>query len=64
MEIKWASPRDSALLFSPLRDIFDIPPSNTFQHTLVSHHCQISALVYLLQVPSMLQDGRLGLIEL
>lgn len=30
MERKCASPRDSDLLFSPLRDVFHIPPSNTF----------------------------------
>jgi len=36
MKRKPASPRDRALLFSPLCDISHIPPSDTFQHTFVS----------------------------
>ena len=64
MKRKPASPRDRALLFSPLCDISHIPPSDTFQHTFVSHHSHASALMYLLQVISVLQDSRLGAIEL
>jgi hypothetical protein len=64
MECKSASPRACASLFGPLRDVFHIPPSNAFQHTFVGHHCQVSTLVYLLQVPPVLQDSGLGLIEL